>query len=92
MRFLSWKYNLSLNGNGAVVTLASVFLAVVVVAQDSPSRPFPQDHQSRTQSLEAGRKKSGSMLIDSVTSENGEGVVALWSESVVASWIANDKS
>ena len=32
------------------------------------------------------------MLIDSVTSENGEGVVALWSESVVASWIANDKS
>jgi hypothetical protein len=88
VRFLSWKYNLSLNGNGAVVTLASVFLAVVVVAQDSPSRPFPEDHQSRTQSLD----KSGSMLIDSVTSENGEGVVALWSESVVASWIANDKS
>jgi hypothetical protein len=32
------------------------------------------------------------MLIDSITSENGEGVVALWSESVIASRIANDKS
>ena len=79
MRFLSWEYSLSSNGNGAVVTLASVFLAIVVVAQDSPSRPSPKTASRKRKASKLELRKGGSMLIDSITSEKGEGVFALWS-------------
>jgi hypothetical protein len=44
------------------------------------AKPRSRDEENRKQ------------LVDSITSENGEGVVALWSESLIVSWIANDTS
>jgi hypothetical protein len=67
-----------------VVCLISVPLPVAVVAQGWPNQPLFQDQQSRTRNLEAGLKKSESVLIDSILNEYAEGIVPLWSESGVA--------
>jgi hypothetical protein len=70
--------------NGPVVFLITVSLAVGVVAQGWPNQPLYGEQESRTQNLEAGLKKGGSALIDSILNENAEGIVALWSASGVA--------
>ena len=70
--------------NAAVVGLMFLSIGVADAAQSWPSEPLLQDQDSRTQSVEARLKKSGSVLIDSTINENTEGIVSLWSESGVA--------